>query len=302
MVKSKTKIIKRQLTQPSFKLRYASDCTLSFSLFSPLSPLGLKNILVQHESLKFMCFHAGIITDKSRFRFHDRITLPNLKKITVVFPSQEDEEKEKSTSSQSQQTDDRPISGDFKRLLHILKQIHYGQLDTIRIDTNSTTATRIPLASAFVPTYELDDEHPLSDLILKNRESLQNLVIGPILKEMSIKLNPPSCPVTESIMCEPKNYPKMETIISFPDTPLLPSWSVMLRPQRHLTQFWVTLSHNEVWRDVCEAIKKSCDSITSFGFSLLPMDGEAEVVDLKVLQVCRNLKGKSKYLLYKEVL
>lgn len=272
-----TAVIKHNLTQPSFKLRYASDCTLSFTLCSPLTPLGLKNIFIQHQTLKFAYFQAGIISDQVCFDFHGSLCLPFLKKITFQIPA-----------SPSDHTE-TGLPHDFKRLLHLLQLITYGRLECLRFDCDPLTAIRIPLISAFLPSYEPEDSHPLSDLILKNRDTLHSIVIGPTLQEMVIRTNPAPCPG----VCEPANYPKIESFTYFPDVPILPSLSPILRVQKHLTKLIVTLSHIDVWYDVCHAIRSSCNNLESFGFNLVSLDEEAAIVDLKILRVCEKLKELS---------
>jgi len=208
-------------------------------------------------------FALGLPPNKERFNFHQVIHLPNLTKLSIELP------RIKKMSRKHP-----PIPSDFKRLIYFLKQIEFENLQTIDISCSTEQAACIPLASAFVPCYELTDYSPLADLICRNRTTLKLLTLGRSPNhQVQITLNPKEC----NAICEPMYYPKIENFTGIPNFPVLSSWSVMLRPQRHLKKLSMAFVDQEVWDFVCEGIENSSDTVTSvnfmaFGIKSVPLD------------------------------
>lgn len=75
----------------------------------------------------------------SRFEFYERLSLPSLKKITVIIP-------EKSQSETNRQA----LPKQFMRLLDLLKEIHFGKLEFIRFICEPLTAIRLPLGKVSI--------------------------------------------------------------------------------------------------------------------------------------------------------
>jgi hypothetical protein len=236
---------------------------------SKLMPALLLDAFKSNPEITSAKFAIGLSHPSSRFQFHGQIALPSLSKIVLVIPPE--------TSESSKIC---PLPKEFKRLLYFLKEIQYTQLSSIEIICSIEQAASIPLSSALIPSYEYEDYSPLNELVTRNRETLLSIALGPAHNQIQLGLNPKQC----NAMCEPHNYPKLDSFQGFPNFPILSSWSAMLRPQRHLTKLSLAFLDLDIWTDIQMAIENSSEVLTSVNLKIF--GAEQSTVDLRIFKSC----------------